>query len=46
MFLWDTTNGCIVASIRLIPDILSDSPRCLKFGGMVKDLKLRPTTNY
>ena len=46
MFLWDTSNGCIVASIRLIPDILSDSPRCLKFGGMVKDLKLRPTTNY
>ena len=46
MFIWDTSNGYIVTSMHLVPTLLSESPSCISFGGFIKDVKLRPTTNY
>lgn len=46
MFIWDTTNGYIVASKQIVPHMVSEAPLSIKFGGFVKDVKLRDTTNY
>ena len=46
MFIWNTANGYIVSSVQLVPTVFSESPRCLKWGGYVKDIKLRPTAKY
>ena len=46
MFIWNTTNGHIVSSVQLIPQIILETPKCCAWGGFVKDVKLRPTANY
>lgn len=46
MFIWNTTNGHIVSSMQLVPQILLDVPKCCAWGGFVKDVKLRTTTDY
>jgi WD40 repeat protein len=46
MFIWDTSNGYIVTSMQLLPTVYSEAPRCLSWGGFVKDIKLRPTGSY
>lgn len=46
MFIWNTANGHIVSSVQLYPSVLSEAPRCAAWGGFVKDVKLRATTNY
>ena len=46
MFIWNTTNGHIVSSVQLYPSVLSEAPSCASWGGFVKDVKLRATTNY
>lgn len=46
MFIWDTSNGFIVTSMQLLPTVLSEAPRCISWGGFVKNVKLRPTANY
>jgi WD40 repeat protein len=42
MFIWDTSNGYIVASVLLTPDPLY----CMCWGGFVKDIKGRDTGLY
>ncbi len=42
IFVWDTSNGYIVASVVLQPNPL----HCMAWGGFVKDIKGRNTTNY
>jgi len=32
--------------MHLVPTVLSQAPNCISWGGMVKDVKLRPTNNY
>ena len=46
LFIWNTANGHIVSNINLIPSTFSEAPRYVKWGGFVKDVKLRPTTKY
>jgi len=46
MFIWNMANGHIVAQMPLIPSVFAEAPRCVAWGGMVKDVKLRLTTNY
>jgi WD40 repeat protein len=46
MFIWDTSNGFIISSINLMPTIMTEAPRCIKWGGFVKDVKLRATGKY
>lgn len=46
MFIWNMSNGHIVAQMPLIPSVFPEAPRCVAWGGMVKDVKLRLTTNY
>jgi hypothetical protein len=46
MFIWNTANGHIVSSMQLVPQILLDVPKCCAWGGFVKDVKLRTTTDY
>ena len=46
LFIWNMKNGHIVSSLPLVPSIFADSPKCAAWGGMVKDIKLRPTANY
>ena len=46
LVIWDTTNGHIVSSIAIVPSVLAEAPRCIKWGGFVKDIKLRATTKY
>jgi len=46
LFVWNTSNGHIVSSLAITPQVFAESPRCLVWGGFVKDIKLRPTTNY
>jgi hypothetical protein len=29
-----------------VPSILAEAPRCIKWGGYIKDIKLRATTKY
>lgn len=43
MFIWNTSNGFIVSSIQVVPTVFAESPRCINWGGYVKDVKLRPT---
>ena len=46
MFIWNMANGHIVAQMPLVPSVFTEAPRCLAWGGMVKDVKLRLTQNY
>jgi WD40 repeat protein len=46
LYIWDTTNGYIVTKLNLIPTIYTEAPKCIKWGGYTKDIKLRNTTNY
>jgi cilia- and flagella-associated protein 52 len=46
LFIWDTSNGHIVCSLQIIPQVFSEAPKTLKWGGFVKDVKLRATTKY
>ena len=46
MFIWNMSNGHIVAQMPLIPSVFAEAPRCIAWGGMVKDVKLRLTQNY
>ena len=41
MFIWNMTNGHIVAQMPLVPSVFAEAPRCMAWGGMVKDVKLR-----
>lgn len=46
MFIWNMANGHIVAQMPLVPTVFHEAPSCVAWGGMVKDVKLRLTTNY
>ena len=46
MFIWNMTNGHIVSSVNIIPTIFAEAPKFIRWGGFVKDVKLRPTTKY
>lgn len=46
LFVWNTANGHIVSSLPLVPSVFSENPKCMAWGGFVKDVKGRPTTNY
>jgi WD40 repeat protein len=46
LFIWNTSNGYIVSSLQLIPQVFANAVSCLKWGGYVKDVKLRPTAKY
>ena len=46
LFIWDTANGFIVSKISLIPTIYTEAPKCVKWGGFQKDIKLRNTSKY
>jgi WD40 repeat protein len=46
LFIWNTANGHIVSSLPLVPSVFTENPKCLAWGGYVKDVKGRPTTNY
>jgi WD40 repeat protein len=46
MFIWNALNGFIVSSVQVIPTIFAEAPRCVNWGGYVKDIKLRPTNKY
>ena len=46
MFIWNMANGHIVAQMPLVPSVFAEAPSCIAWGGMVKDVKLRQTTNY
>lgn len=46
IFIWNTQNGHIVSSMNIIPQVFAQSPTSIAWGGFVKDVKLRPTTNY
>ena len=35
-----------MSSISIIPQVFAESPRCIKWGGYVKDIKLRATSKY
>lgn len=42
IFIWDTSNGYIVAKHNILPDPLC----CMRWGGFVKDIKGRNTDKY
>ena len=42
IFIWDTSNGYIVAKSIIVPDPIN----CIKWGGFVKDIKGRNTDLY
>jgi WD40 repeat protein len=46
LFLWDMTNGYIIASKAICPSLTPEAPVALGFGGFVKDVKLRDTPFY
>lgn len=46
LFIWNTSNGHIVSSLSITPTIFAEAPKCIAWGGFVKDIKLRATTNY
>ncbi len=46
LFIWNTQNGYIVSSLQLVPNVYAEGPKCLQWGGFVKDVKLRPTSKY
>jgi len=46
MFIWNTANGFIVSSVQVVPTVFAEAPRCLSWGGFVKDIKMRPTAKY
>ena len=40
------SNGHIVSRVNVIPSIFSEAPKFIRWGGFVKDVKLRPTSKY
>lgn len=46
MFIWNMANGHIVAQMPMVPSVFAEAPKCIAWGGMVKDVKLRATQNY
>ena len=42
IFIWDSSNGYIVASVQLMPDPMN----CMAWGGFQKDIKGRETKEY
>jgi WD40 repeat protein len=46
LFIWNTATGQIVSSLQVTPQIFPDGISSLSWGGFVKDIKLRNTTNY
>ena len=46
LFIWNTQNGHIVSSLKVASQIFPDGITAINFGGFVKDVKLRNTTNY
>lgn len=45
-FIWNTSNGHIVSSLKVAGQLFPDGVSAVSFGGFVKDIKLRNTTNY
>ena len=45
-FVWNTSNGHIVSSLKVASQLFPDGVSAISFGGFVKDIKLRNTTNY
>ena len=41
LFVWNTANGHIVSSLALVPSVTTESPKCIAWGGFVKDVKGR-----
>lgn len=46
LFIWNTMNGHIVSSLKVASQIFPDGISAISFGGFVKDIKLRNTSNY
>ena len=46
LFIWNTSNGNIVSSLQVTPTIFPDGISTISWGGFVKDIKLRNTSNY
>lgn len=46
MFIWNTTNGHIVSSLKVASQIFPDGITAISWGGFVKDIKLRNTSKY
>jgi len=46
LFIWDMMTGYIVSTTTVVPGIYSTGVTCAKFGGFVKDIKLRATSKY
>jgi hypothetical protein len=46
LFIWNTTNGHIISSLKVASQIFPDGISAISFGGFVKDIKLRNTSNY
>ncbi|KAL4432056.1 hypothetical protein ABPG74_017792 [Tetrahymena malaccensis] len=42
IFIWNTINGCIVASCQIYPEKII----AMRWGGFAKDIKLRDTNKY
>eukprot|EP00826_Nyctotherus_ovalis_P020852 TRINITY_DN1661_c0_g3_i2.p1 TRINITY_DN1661_c0_g3~~TRINITY_DN1661_c0_g3_i2.p1 ORF type:complete len:625 (-),score=159.27 TRINITY_DN1661_c0_g3_i2:71-1945(-) len=46
LFIWDMITGCIVSTMAVVPGIYTTGVTCARFGGFVKDIKLRATSKY
>jgi WD40 repeat protein len=46
LFIWNTTNGHIISSLKVASQIFPDGISSVCFGGFVKDIKLRNTDKY
>jgi WD40 repeat protein len=46
LFIWNTTNGHIVSSLKVATQIFPDGISSICWGGYVKDIKLRNTDRY
>lgn len=46
LFIWNTSNGHIVSRVNAVPTVFAEAPKFIRWGGFVKDVKLRPTTKY
>ena len=44
LFIWNTSNGHIVSSLKVASQIFPDGITALSWGGFVKDIKLRNTS--
>ena len=46
LFIWNTSNGHIVSSLQVTPQIFPDGISAICWGGFIKDIKLRNTSSY